>query len=141
AKFLSSKKGQDIMATSIYEGILGYKAEIDENIKKLSESLETTKNENNMTKNNEERYFEGVIFKVQLAASSRKLAARPYNFKGLEHITRAEEKGIYKYYYGATSDYNSAQRFKDEAAQKGYKDAFIVAFKNGKKVPLKEVLH
>ena len=39
-----------------------------------------------------ERIYEDIVFKVQIAAGSRKLAERPYNFKGLEDVSR-EKKG------------------------------------------------
>jgi N-acetylmuramoyl-L-alanine amidase len=84
--------------------------------------------------------FKDVTFKVQIAASSRKLMPKPYNFKGLDTISRQLEGKLYKYYYGNTSNYNTAKKLMENAKAKGYNSSFIVAFKNGKKQLLAEVL-
>ena len=43
------------------------------------------------------------------------------------------EKGIYKYTYGETTSFDSIRKLRRRVA-KDFKDAFIVAFKDGKKV-------
>jgi N-acetylmuramoyl-L-alanine amidase len=77
---------------------------------------------------------------VQLAASSKKLETTPQNFKGLKEVSRIHNGGLYKYYYGGTSDYNKIQLMKTFSQEKGYTSSFIVAFKDGKKLNLPEVL-
>nr|WP_321538449.1 hypothetical protein [Flavobacterium piscinae] len=47
------------------------------------------------------------------------------------------ENSLYKYYYGESSNYDTAKQNLAEAKSKGYDSAFIVAFKNGKKYPFK----
>ena len=86
------------------------------------------------------RSIKDVTFKVQLAASSKKLELKPYNFKGLNEISRSKEGNLYKYYYGATSDYNKIQLMKTFAQEKGYTSCYVVAFKNGEKLKLSEVI-
>lgn len=49
--------------------------------------------------------YKDITFKVQLAASGNNIATKPYNFKGLREITKTKEGTLYKYYYGATSNY------------------------------------
>ena len=88
----------------------------------------------------EERIYDGITFKVQLAASSKNLETSPSNFKGLKDVSRIEDNGLYKYYYGGTSDYNRIQLMKTFSQEKGYPSSFIVAFKDGKKLNLPEVL-
>ena len=44
-----------------------------------------------------------------------------------------KEGGIYKYTYGASPDYNKVLRSKRSITDK-FKDAFIIAFKNGEKI-------
>ncbi len=138
--YLNSKKGQTEMAVSIAEGILTY-------IKNLS--LTTTNSQNPVITQEEvdkaidetqEKNYEGVTFRVQLAASSRKLDTKPSNFKGLKEVDRKKEDGLYKYYYGETSDYNKIQLMKTFAQEKGYSSCYVVAFKDGKKRKLSEVL-
>jgi N-acetylmuramoyl-L-alanine amidase len=88
----------------------------------------------------EKKEYKDITFKVQLAASSKKLDTKSYNFKGLNDIDREKEGGLYKYYYGATSDYNKIQLMKTFAQEKGYTTCYIVAFKKGKKIVLSEAL-
>lgn len=135
-KYLSSKKGQTDMAKSIKDAILKYKNNLNGVNDKL---LIGNSNESQLEENDGEIYSE-IIFKVQIAASTRKLETKSYNFKGLSDISREQKNGIYKYYYGETSNYGNIKTKKNEALDKGYNSCFIVAFKNGKQIPLSEAL-
>jgi N-acetylmuramoyl-L-alanine amidase len=83
----------------------------------------------------------GVVFKVQIAASSKKMDLDPSNFKGLKNIDSDYNGTIYKYTYGQTSDYSEAKKYLSDAKSKGYDSAFLIAFKNGKKIPIKEAIN
>lgn len=131
-KYLNSKKGQLQMSHSITNAILKYKKSIDLNIVNDVKSP--------IIIDDKALEFEGVVFKVQIAASSRKLEPKPYNFKGLSNISRTHQGNIYKYYHGNTSDYNKAKALVKNAKAKGYTTSFLVAFKNGDKIPLADVL-
>jgi len=139
--YVNSKKGRREMAKQIANGIVTYRdnialatndaqnPEITE--EEIEEAIETT----------EENIYEGVEFRVQLAASKKKLETKPYNFNGLKEITRNKESKLYKYYYGSTADYNKIRLMKTFAREKGYTSSYVVAFKDGKKVKLSEVLN
>lgn len=45
-----------------------------------------------------------------------------------------------KYYYGETSDYETAKQNQKVAKDKGHSSAFIVAFKDGKVITVEEAL-
>jgi N-acetylmuramoyl-L-alanine amidase len=132
--FLNSKKGQAKMAKAIKDAILKYKLELDQNVGDSFYELPVE------SESRVPEIYEGIQFKVQLAASSRKLETKPYNFKGLQPISRVSSGDLYKYYYGDTNNYNLALTLKDEARSKGYSTAFVVAFKNSELVPLDTVL-
>ena len=81
-----------------------------------------------------------IVFKVQIAAGSKKLDTKSYNFNGLNDISRTKSKSIYRYFYGKTSSYDTATALKEEALNKGYKSAFIVAYKNDERIAIKTAL-
>jgi N-acetylmuramoyl-L-alanine amidase len=72
-------------------------------------------------------------------ASEKKLSAGNKQFKGLSPVNFYQEKGLYKYTYGETTDYNKIVRIKKQIAPK-FKGAFIVAFKNGKKMDVNQAI-
>jgi N-acetylmuramoyl-L-alanine amidase len=138
--YVNSKKGRAEMAREIANGILTYK----KNISLATESSQNpTITEEEIVKaieTTEEKIYKDIEFRVQLVASSKKIDPKPQNFKGLKDVDRKKEDGLFKYYYGATSDYNKIQLLKTYAQEKGYSSCYIVAFKKGEKLKLSEVL-
>jgi len=140
--YLNSTKGQNEVAREITKAIKSYYQSLsvtDDHPKIRNQEIEDIKVEKAIESTKEDIY-EGVTFKVQLAASSRKLDPKPSNFKGLKDVERDKEDGLYKYFYGSTSDYNKIQVMRTFVQQKGYSSAYIVAYKKGKKVKLPVVL-
>lgn len=133
-KYLNSKQGQLEMSSAITKAILEYKKSVT-----IAPDTPIAIQEQEPSEQLKLEY-PGVTFKVQIAASSRKLALKPYNFKGLDAISRIKEGKLYKYYNGSTQNYTTAQQLEAQAKAKGYDSCFIVAFKNETKVPLSEVL-
>ncbi|MEJ6792686.1 MAG: N-acetylmuramoyl-L-alanine amidase [Lacinutrix sp.] len=135
--YLNSKKGQTEMAKAIKDGIVSYKKQIygnivDNNYIIKTEDVETV---------SEEKIINKIIYKVQIAASSKKLEPKSYNFKGLNEISREKEGSLYKYFYGYTSDLNKIKSMQSEAKQKGFKSAFVVAYKEEKRISLQKALN
>ncbi len=95
---------------------------------------------NNIYHNTNDASYKNVIFKVQLMASSKKIPLTPENFRGLKDLSMVEEDGLYKYFAGHTSNFEKILEIKGEARYKSYSQAFIVAYVNGKRVPLSQVL-
>ncbi|MEZ4797861.1 MAG: N-acetylmuramoyl-L-alanine amidase [Flavobacteriaceae bacterium] len=135
-KYLSSDKGQTEMATSIKEAILKYRNSLNG----TDDNLIIGNSGKVYSNSSDSEVYPDITFKVQIAASTRKLETKPYNFKGLSDISREQVNGVYKYYYGSTSNYNTIKAQKLEALEKGYSTCFIVAIKNGEQVPLSEAL-
>ena len=44
------------------------------------------------------------------------------------------------YYYGYTSDFNTIKQMQSKAVSKGYKDCFVVAYKDGNKIDVSEAI-
>lgn len=136
--YLNSNKGKLNIAASIQEGIEDYINSINmhslevDNIPIPQETVENASTASEV--------YDGIKFKVQLAAGSTALETKSYNFKGLEGVSRNKEGNLYKYYYGSTSDYIAIQNKQREAKQAGYKNCYIVAFKGDKKISVNEAL-
>lgn len=80
---------------------------------------------------------EGLIFKVQVGAFRKPI---PQNlFKGISPITgETTPKGFIRYTAGIFTKYSNADKVKNKIVAMGYKDAFVVAFLNGKRIPINE---
>lgn len=137
--YLNSTKGQREIAVSISNAILSYKKNIELATIDTQEASELSEM-NKAIATSKEKIYNGVTFKVQLAAGSKKIDPAPKNFKGLKEISRHLEDKMYKYYFGNTSNYSEIQLKKDFAQKKGYPSCYVVAFKKGKKLKLSEVL-
>lgn len=79
------------------------------------------------------------IFKVQFLSSSKKMEVGDQAFHGLSPVACYYDKGMYKYTYGASADYNEILHVKRKVNEK-FKDAFIVAFVNGERVDTQKAI-
>jgi N-acetylmuramoyl-L-alanine amidase len=142
---LESESGQQEIAEAIADAITSYKREYfgegtgdyvpEKIIKTVIEKDETPTETSNFVDNS------GIIFKIQIAASNKKIDPKPRNFKGLNDISFVNESGnFYKYMYGNTSSYETAKKNLEEAKKKGYKSAYVLAFKDGKKIDVKDAI-
>lgn len=79
------------------------------------------------------------IFKIQILTSNKVLPKNSKLFKGLSPVSYYKEKGIYKYTYSESTDYNKVLRLRRQVSSK-FKDAFIIAFKNGEKMNINQAI-
>ena len=77
---------------------------------------------------------------MQIAASSRNLALKSYNFKGLKDLSKVKQGKLYKYFSGSTNNYEEVKVLQKSAKSKGYPKCYVVAYKNGIRVSLSTVL-
>lgn len=138
--YVNSKKGRKELAKEIANGIVTYRKNLALATSDAQNPMITESEIEEAIETTEKKIYDGITFKVQLAASSKKLETKSYNFKGLKGISRNKEDGLYKYYYGETSDYNKIQLMKSYAREKGYSTSYVVAFERGKKIKLSELL-
>ncbi len=137
--YLNSKRGQDEMARAITNAILEYSNTINLNLLETI-ARDHPADESVQIDSPEPQIYKDVIFKVQIAAGSKKIDTKPYNFKGLRNIERTKEGKLFKYYYGETADYLKIQQIHQEVIKKGYPDSYIVAFKNDRKITVNDAL-
>ena len=80
----------------------------------------------------------GVVFTVQIGAFAKKDLKK---FAENNPAFQADSKdGLMKYAVGMFRDYWEADTFKKYLREIGVKDAFIASYKDGKRVPIKDVL-
>ena len=79
------------------------------------------------------------VFKIQILVSNKVLPKGSKQLKGVSPVSYYREKGLYKYTYGESTDYNKILRMKRNITPK-FKDAFIIAFKNGEKMNVNEAI-
>jgi N-acetylmuramoyl-L-alanine amidase len=78
-----------------------------------------------------------VVYKVQITISANIIPDDSEIFNGLE-VDNYIDNGIYKYTIGNEPDIQSCISLKDLAVEKGFSDAFIIAFHNSKRITLDE---
>jgi len=133
--YLNSKKGQDDMASAISKAIINFRK--SRNTSFQSETLVIEKEEEEIAPKTLEI---DIKFKIQIAASKKKVDLKPYNFKGLKELSLVKSGKLYRYYFSESPTYTQAQERLQEAKQKGYTKAFIVAFEGDKKITISEAL-
>lgn len=146
---LNSEEGQQEIAQAIANAIIDYKKEffdfsdseiIPENVLKATNKPNDKVFEPKPTEPSSKQDIKvdptGMIYKIQLSVSSKKLALIPKNFNGLNTVSSSYDSKKYKYFYSESTNYEGAKVYLKTAKQKGYQSAFITAFKNGKSIDL-----
>jgi len=76
-------------------------------------------------------------FRIQIGAFSRKVSKQV--FEGLPDVVSVKgDDGLYRFFSGSFTDKTKAASHKVNLSTTGYNDAFIVAFKNGSRITLRE---
>lgn len=167
AQYLNSEEGQTRLASAIFRAFRSYRTSVETRSDFRLVSGRTVEKELDSVRTGSERALQAeteplaqsaplndtgipqqitsqapaddVWFSVQIAASTKKIDPLPFNFKGLKGIHLFEQKGMYKYLYARETSYQEILKRRAEA-QKKYPEAFIVAFRNERLVPVKEAL-
>lgn len=141
--YLNSKKGQREMANTIAKAILGYQQLVNASVTSQPSTIENPQPielMNPEVKQEQNSISKGIVYKIQIAASSRSIDVNPNNFNGLDPISKEKSNKLYRYFYGNATSYVAANRLKKKAIRKGYKNAFIVAYKDGIKIKVAEAI-
>lgn len=141
--FLNDPVNQIKMANAIFKAFQEFKSEI-EGVNALVENGEGFEED---VKREDESPFseveeqEGVVyFKVQVETSRDPLKLTDERFYGVR-VDEYEQNGLYKYTAGLfEEDFSSANDLKKEMRDKGFEHAFVVAFRDGKRIPIGEAL-
>ena len=139
--YLLSQYGQEIIASAIYRGFKEYKEEIDRrsDLTVVVADAPAAAVEDSSQPGVDPLDAGQIIFSVQLASSKNKIATDPSSFKGYSQVRVVRDGRWYKYLVGKENSYHDAlqrcQRIKSD-----YPDAFVVASRGDKILPLNEAL-
>ena len=158
----------DDIARGIYEGFAQYRNKYDKSISVPyraadTESVPVARIVSDKTQEQPERRSEDVdtaprrtaaqnkpaqqkanvadapVFKLQIFVSNRMLRKGDAHFKGETDYDSYQEGNMVKYTMGASTNYNEIYRLRKSLAEK-FPEAFIVAFKNGKKYDVNQAI-
>jgi len=128
--FLLSDTGQKSLARSISNAFTEYKKEFDRADKSSAKEQLSEK-----PAAPEKPVTSGKTYKIQILASATKLSDKSPELKGYDAGYFVEDK-YYKYTVGESTDWNEINKLRQKIA-KDFKNAFIIAFENGVKIPVK----
>lgn len=81
----------------------------------------------------------GIVFKVQIGAFKNKDLTK-YLEAGNNFSGETDDNGLKQYTLGVFKDYWDADTFKKYLREMGVKEAWIVSYRDGQRVPIKDVL-
>ncbi|MFA8299943.1 MAG: N-acetylmuramoyl-L-alanine amidase [Hyphomicrobiales bacterium] len=128
-KFLNSKRGQALIASGIYRAFKQYKQELEKKI----DAIEDASKGSEVVSNNK-----SILYRVQFLTRKKEIPTSSSKFKKLKSVWSYKQGKVYKYTAGKFQSFTSADKYKAELQKKGYKDAFVAAFKEGKRIPIEE---
>ena len=137
-KYLNSKDGQEKIASSIFKACNDYINEIDSKSGiSISENQSSDTVSDSIT--NEISQAGDIMFRVQVSTSATKTEINPENFNGIKDIDELFVLDRYKYVTGSFTDYSAAAKYR-KTIEKIYPDAFVIAVKDNKIVPLQDAI-
>lgn len=81
-----------------------------------------------------------VLFSVQIATSSEKIPLNSTKFKGVV-VHEYQQDNLYKYYAGKfIKNLDGAKNYKVELQEKGFGNAFVIAFLNGERISIEKAI-
>jgi len=86
----------------------------------------------------DDQMVEGVTYRVQFLTSEKPLKEGAKEFKGVTGYQLYQQGKVYRYTMGNETTITRAKSIQSEIRKKGFKDAFIIAFYNGKRISLQE---
>ena len=148
-QYLKSAEGQNQMAHSILNAFQQYKAWVEgvTDKRKLAPTEETEKQaeapkeEKTTTENRNEKSENSgtTVFRVQIHSSPAELNNNDPVFKGVKEIWFYEQDKLFKYTVGKLDKVEDAIKLQAEMKTLGFKDAFVVAFRNNKRISMSEI--
>ena len=153
---LMSEYGQNNIAMSIYKAVNDYKVAVEKKMPLIASSDTpkgpavkgpSSESENNSSSSdndqaaqestvNETNNDGKIIFKVQFMISESGVNTSAKQYSDIPNVSYYRHQKYYKYTAGNESTFDEAMKIRSKLVQKGYKDAFVVAFMNGERMEI-----
>ena len=162
-KFLISDKGQEFIASAIFKAFISFKKRIESGGKEaivykprsdsqkrqpeteVVKSITTHKKDpiRNTIPNNDPPKKKvvkssGISFRVQFMLNQKNLSLHSSKFAGLPDVRVYHHQGMFKFTTGDGKSVEDVMKYLDMAKEKGFKDAFIVAFNGEERITIAE---
>lgn len=138
AKYLASSTAQMRLSACISKAFDSYYADLKK-MNSYTQADVITPADGNQNSVSVVEIDDVPVFKVQFLSSSKQLPSGNQAFKGLNPVEYYYDKGMYKYTYGASTNYNEILSVKRKVNEK-FKDAFVVAFIKGVRVDTQKAI-
>lgn len=132
-KFLLSEKGQVYLASAIYRAFKAYKLAYEKENKPVT--VKQIVKEGNQP-DEEKTASSPLDYRVQFYTSPMQLELSSPRLKNLPALSYYLHNGLYKYTTGHFGTLKKALRYQAEVRNKGFKDAFVVAFLNNNRITI-----
>ena len=140
-KYLMSDAGREKLGTGIYKAVAQYIEDTRRQKAEIASGKSASQTEASDTRDDRQQALadNAPVFKVQFLTSEKKLPAGSPKLKGMNDVGFYRDGKLYKYTSGATTDYEEARKIMKNV-RSTYKDAFIIAFRNGERTDLQEAI-
>ena len=125
--FLRSEEGQTYIASALFRAFRDYKNAYEKENVTDGNSYENINGDNNVD-------ADKTVYKVQIESRSRKVDNASKHYKNLDNVDYYEHNGQYKYTAGKFYSKKEADEYCKKVKTLGYSSAFVVSFKNGKRL-------
>jgi len=138
-KFIGSPEGQEKMAQSMLKAFVSYKNEREG--KGETELVVPTMVTENISENQSLEVLDtALFFSVQITTSEKKIPLNSALFFGL-NVKEYQQDKLFKYYVGFyKNDIDGAKNYKVEMNEKGFKNAFVIAFLGGERISIEKAI-
>lgn len=136
-KYLLSKEGQEYIASAIFRATREYLNELDK--KSVYSTQAELKSHGVDSPTPPAVPVDELKFMVQISSSAERKETGPENFKGIADVTEISAENRFRYVTGNFSVYQDAVEYRKQILAL-FPDAFIIAIKNNKLMPLQEAL-
>lgn len=83
---------------------------------------------------------DAIAFKLQILVSKEKISFTDKRFKNSENVDFYKDGDLYKYVIGNEESFDEIKKLSQQIKQSTFPDAFIVAFKNNKRISIQEAM-